>query len=201
MKKQGGFTLISLLVGLLISSFLLIGMMMVYRNTIQVVVPASESSRSYGERVSALLSTNMMLQAAGFGIENSSYGSHLRIFKSSAFVPLAASEGSVASGDTVLWLSKDFNGTQCRGLSADGEGGLWQVSCDLDMQNIKLSSRLILPSQYGAEQAPPITIVAKRVTCYPFSTDISGRLKLILVFHNSVARQIESSTCLLNFVS
>lgn len=66
MKKQGGFTLISLLVGLLISSFLLIGMMMVYRNTIQVVVPASESSRSDGERVSALLSTNMMLQAAGF---------------------------------------------------------------------------------------------------------------------------------------
>lgn len=57
MNKQVGISLISLLIGLLISSVVLIGMMMVFRNTIQMVVPASEASRSDGERVSALLST------------------------------------------------------------------------------------------------------------------------------------------------
>ncbi|WP_199524495.1 PilW family protein [Pseudoalteromonas sp. bablab_jr011] len=201
MRRQQGLSLISLLVGLLISSFVLSGMMMIFRNTIQVVVPSTESSRSDGERVSSLLAAHMLLQDAGFGIKEPIYGTHIRVLNNSELVPLGAPQGSTAIGDTVLWLSNIADNEQCSGLWADKEGGLWRVSCDKNMGNITSTSRLILPSQYSADNVDAIKFIATRASCQPFGIDVSGEIRLTVRVQNSVLRQIESSTCLLNFAS
>lgn len=199
MNKQRGVSLISLLIGLLISSIVLVGMMMVFRNTIQTVVPASESSRSDGERVSALLSAHMLLQDAGFGISSAEYDTHLRVLNNNTLLPLAMDNGSTATGNTVVWLSKRAGNTQCNGLRADSNGGLWQVSCSVTMSDITNTTRLILPSRYVGDDVVPIKIVATRTSCWPFGVEIEGDIKVTLVIQNSTKHVVNSSTCLVNF--
>ncbi|MFY8326880.1 hypothetical protein [Pseudoalteromonas sp. ZZD1] len=200
MNKQHGISLISLLIGLLISSITLIGMMMIFRNTIQTTVPASESSRSDGERVSALLSSHMLLQDAGFGITDAAYNTHLRILNDDTLVALDALSGSIATGNTIVWLSDIAGSIQCNGLRADTSGGLWRVSCDNTMGNITPNTRLVLPSQYSTDDVEPITIVATRAPCWPFGIGVEGSIKITLVVQNSTEHFIDSSTCMVNFV-
>ncbi|MGS0537012.1 MULTISPECIES: hypothetical protein [unclassified Pseudoalteromonas] len=200
MNKQYGISLISLLIGLLISSIVLIGMMMIFRNTIQTTVPASESSRSDGERVSALLSAHMLLQDAGFGIADAAYNTHLRILNDDTLVALDAPSGSIATGNTIVWLSDIAGSIQCNGLRADTSGGLWRVSCDTMMGNITPTARLVLPSQYSTDDVEPITIVATRAPCWPFGIGVEGSIKITLVVQNSTEHFIDSSTCMVNFV-
>jgi len=201
MKHQQGLSLISLLIGLLISSIVLIGMMVIFRNTVQAVVPTAESSRSDGERASALLSAHMLLQDAGFGVEDAAYGTHLRMLNSNVFVPLEAHQGATAIGDTVVWLSNIGDSIQCNGLQADRSGGLWRVSCDIAMESITPTSRLILPSQSKGDTVNPIIITAMRTSCHPFSIEIPGKIMITLTVQNSTQRVIDSSTCVVNFVS
>lgn len=201
MKRQHGVSLISLLIGLLISSIVLIGMMVIFRNTIQTAVPASESARSDGERVAALLSAHMLVQDSGFGIENAVYGTHLQVLNDNITVSLDAPDGSQATGNTLVWLSKIAGSLQCNGLQADSQGGLWRVSCDTSMGNITPTSRLILPSQYAADTVDPISITVNRKPCWPFGVGVSGHILITLNVQNSTEHHIDSSTCAVNFVS
>eukprot|EP01093_Parvamoeba_rugata_P005071 TRINITY_DN172_c0_g1_i5.p1 TRINITY_DN172_c0_g1~~TRINITY_DN172_c0_g1_i5.p1 ORF type:complete len:203 (+),score=25.46 TRINITY_DN172_c0_g1_i5:1302-1910(+) len=201
MKSQRGVTLISLLVGLIVSSIVLVGMMMIFRNTIQTAVPASESSRSDGERVSALLSVHMMIQDSGFGIEDAVYGSHLQVLNNNIAVLLDQPQGSKATGDTLVWLSNKTGSLQCNGLQADSKGGLWRVSCDSAMGNITPTSRLILPSQYAADTVDPISITVNRKSCWPFGIGVAGHILITLNVQNSTEHYIDSSTCAVNYVS
>lgn len=201
MNKQVGISLISLLIGLLISSFVLVGMMMVFRNTIQMVVPASEASRSDGERVSALLSTQILLQEAGFGITDAAYGTHLRILNGASQVALGTANGATASGDTVVWL-KNINGTvQCEGLRATNIGSLERVSCNSAMGNITAATQLILPSQHADGITTALTITARRGTCRPFGVGSSGNITVSIAAPNSTGHTLSASNCLVNYVT
>ncbi|MDQ9092142.1 prepilin-type N-terminal cleavage/methylation domain-containing protein [Pseudoalteromonas haloplanktis] len=199
MNRQRGVSLISLLIGLLISSIVLIGMMMIFRNTIQTIVPASESSRSDGERMSALLSAHMLLQDGGFGIENAIYDTHLKVLNNDTLVPLDIPSGSTATGNTIVWLSSIAGNIQCNGLRADTSGGLWRVSCNTTLGDITPTARLILPSQYTDDGVAPITITATRAPCWPFGIGVEGNIMITLVLQNSTEHLIDSSTCLVNF--
>lgn len=203
MNKQIGISLISLLIGLLISSIVLVGMMVVFRNTIQTVVPASEASRSDGERVSALLSTQILLQEAGFGITDAAYGTHLRILNGDSPVALGTANGATASGDTVVWL-KNINGTvQCEGLRATSTGSLERVSCNASMDNDKIvaATELISPSQHADGIKTPLTITARRGTCRPFGVGSSGNITVSIAAPNSTRHTLSASNCLVNYVT
>lgn len=201
MNKHGGMSLISLLIGLLISSIVLVGMMMIFRNTIQTVVPASEASRSDGERVSALLATQILMQEAGFGIDDAAYNTHLRILNNGSVVALGAAEGSTALGTTVLWL-KNITGTvQCEGLQATNTGSLERVSCNSSMGNITTATQLISPSQHADGIKASLTITARRGSCRPFGIGAQGNITVVITAPNSTGHQLSASTCLVNYVS
>lgn len=201
MNKQVGISLISLLIGLLISSLVLIGMMMVFRNTIQTVVPASEASRSDGERVSALLTTHMLLHDAGFGITDAAYSTHLRILNGGNQVALGAAAGATATGDTIVWLKNISGSVQCEGLRATNTGSLERVSCDSAMGNITTATQLILPSQHADGVTTALTITARRGTCRPFGVGSSGNITVSIAAPNSTGHTLSASNCLVNYVA
>ena len=67
--KQTGLSLISMMVGLLISLLAVLLAMTVYKLVIGVSVNGIGTSQRDGQRASALLATQIELQQAGYGIE------------------------------------------------------------------------------------------------------------------------------------
>ena len=70
MKQQRGETLIGLMIGMLIAMIAAVGMLTLFREVVQVSAVASKSAREDGERISALVTSHMLLQQAGFGMED-----------------------------------------------------------------------------------------------------------------------------------
>ena len=68
MRACRGYTLISILIGLLLSVIVISGMMVAFRSTLQVIVPASQNAQNDGQRLSGLLRSSKLLQNAGFGV-------------------------------------------------------------------------------------------------------------------------------------
>lgn len=208
-RQQKGVSLISLLIGLLVSMIVIVGMLMIYRNTIHVVVPASEAARSDGERVAGLLAAHMMLVDAGFGVENEIYGTHLQVLNGNSPQALATTVDSKASGDTVVWIKKLGDDSFCEGLQAnkDMAGDLWRVSCNATtLTGITPVAPMILPSRHTGDEVSGITITASREECRPFGigTNIVGGITLTLTLETTttkaLGKNIQSTTCLVNFL-
>lgn len=67
-QRQRGESLISMMIGLLLAILTIGAMLMTYRNMVAVSVPATRSAQRDGQATSALLSAQIELQQAGFGI-------------------------------------------------------------------------------------------------------------------------------------
>jgi len=67
-NRQGGQTLISLLIGVLISLITIAAMLVLYKTMIEVSANASRSALRDGQVSAALLAAQMELQSAGFGM-------------------------------------------------------------------------------------------------------------------------------------
>lgn len=220
MNRQKGISLISLMIGLLVSMIVLIGMMMVFRNTIQTVAPASEGARSDGERISGLLAAHMMLQDAGFGVMDASPGTHLRVLAGATRSGGSISGGSLASsgqpGNAVIWIKQMEDDELCEALFADGDGGLWRISssntsCSSISSGITgEAAPLILPSRHPDDEIAEITITATELTtgneCRPFGigTNILGTIAVTLTVQTpttlALGGDIQSTTCMVNFL-
>lgn len=74
MTQQRGFSLISTLIGLLISMIVILGMLAIYRTSVQVSVRATEDAAQSNQKISALLRADKYLQSAGFGLTEPEYG-------------------------------------------------------------------------------------------------------------------------------
>ncbi len=71
-SRQAGVGLISMMVGLMISLLVIASMLVFYKSIIEVTSNASRSARRDGQVAAALLSAQMDLQSAGFGVSASS---------------------------------------------------------------------------------------------------------------------------------
>lgn len=71
-SAQAGVSLISMMVGLMISLLVIASMLVFYKSIIEVTNNASRSVRRDGQVSAALLSAQMDLQSAGFGVPASS---------------------------------------------------------------------------------------------------------------------------------
>lgn len=106
-QHQKGVTLISLLVGLFISMLCILGSLTLYRNLIQVATESKIDTLHDGQLSAAMLTMQLELQAAGYGIENAGVNDVVR----------RKTDGST---DTIelLWRFNDDT-YQCRGLKED----------------------------------------------------------------------------------
>ncbi|WP_205343136.1 PilW family protein [Denitrificimonas caeni] len=98
-NNQRGFTLISLLVGTVLSLLTIVAMLALYKNLVQVAVIATQDANHDGGLASALLTAQLELQSAGFGLDGSA----------NIYLPSTA---------TILWRYKDLDTlkTSCSGL-------------------------------------------------------------------------------------
>ncbi|WP_411360369.1 hypothetical protein [Pseudidiomarina salilacus] len=67
-QRQSGVSLISLLIGLLIASIVVVAMMTVYQTSVRTMMKSAESARLQSESLSTLLTSHLSLQGAGYGM-------------------------------------------------------------------------------------------------------------------------------------
>lgn len=107
-QRQAGVSLISMMVGLMISLLVIASMLVFYRSIIEVTNNASREARRDGQVAAALLAAQMDLQSAGFGVPASSAPGTL---STNVFIG--------GNGKEIVWRNKSDPGAaayQCSGL-------------------------------------------------------------------------------------
>ncbi len=97
-RLQIGVTLISLLIGMLISIFSVLSILALYKNLVTVSISASSDASHDGQVATALVTAQLELQNAGYGIANAD-GLHLN---------------TNANGTEIRWRYYDNGAYQCR---------------------------------------------------------------------------------------
>lgn len=112
LHRQSGQSLISMMVGLLISLITVAAMMVLYKTMIEVTGNASRSALRDGQVSAALLTAQMELQSAGFGVPSSDALTSKLVVRE--------------SGKVVVWRYRTdlaSAGFSCTGLQlVDGQG-------------------------------------------------------------------------------
>lgn len=95
MKPQQGVTLVGLMVGIALSSFILLAMLTIYQNALGRVFVSTTSASDNAERSSGMLLASHILQGAGFGVNDPQTPQDLLELND-----LQLSGGSLASGSS-----------------------------------------------------------------------------------------------------
>lgn len=194
-RAQGGITLVSLLVGLLITSIVVVAMMTVYQTSVRAMVKSSESARLQSESLATLLTTHMSLQGAGFGVPPSELADEPRtvIDIGSGTLTPAGRLMPFGTGTAIVWrvgvdTNNDFltDGFQCEGLYVSPARGIvhliGETSCSTARNNTWLTmpwtviplvapSRLVDPDGEVATLENFFVRLEDRTTpCSPFGT-------------------------------
>jgi Tfp pilus assembly protein PilW len=113
-SAQAGASLISMMVGMVIALFAVIAGLSLYRNAVSNVYGSNgvvPSSVQDGQLASGLLSAQIALQGAGFGIVSAASGSHFLMLSNGALAnnrlsgTVATITGTAATGNTLIWIS------------------------------------------------------------------------------------------------
>ncbi|MCV2355817.1 hypothetical protein LNV09_16870 [Paucibacter sp. B2R-40] len=132
---QSGLSLVSLMVGMAISMFAVLGALALYRSTTQTVFGTDglvRSSLQDGQLASGLLSAQIALQGAGYGITTPATGTHLLLLSNASLNPntlvlsgtVVAIGAAVKTGNALVWianpgLSASSADYRCLGLVSD----------------------------------------------------------------------------------
>lgn len=193
MRTQNGTSLIALLVGLLISTIVVLAMLSAYRSTIQTVAASTEGARSEGERLSGLLAAHMMMQDAGYGLVDASMNSVLVALDNSAAMAGTKLTGTALSlpanqARALVWskgIDADNDGVmesfRCEGLLADANGALLRLSSAANCADTSTTwslidwtvTPLLLEARVGFEGAAralafSVNVLATGSECQPF---------------------------------
>jgi hypothetical protein len=132
-SRQSGFTLISLLVGLVISMVVLLATLMAFKNLTRASVSSREDSSADSLRLSSVLGSQIALQSAGFGLSSPALGidmvalSGATLDTTSKKLTAGTQAAIGAPGNALVWGSDLGGGYQCEGLYAPVTGGLWRL--------------------------------------------------------------------------
>jgi len=132
---QSGLSLISLMVGMVISMMAVLGALALYRSTTQTVFGDGglvRNSVQDGQLASGLLSAQIALQGAGYGLASPSTGSHFLLLTNALLNPDAMTlSGTVVNvtaaaqnGNALVWISNPNQSAnsadyRCSGLVSD----------------------------------------------------------------------------------
>lgn len=200
--SQQGSSLISLLVGLLLALISTVVMMGLYKVALRSVFGSDgvvRNARQDSALASGLLSAQIGVQEAGFGIASAAAGEHFLALKTASF---AVAEGTLdgtvqavstteAAVEAVLWESNpaqvaDTGTWDCKalwsGLSAAGQPVLYLLEAAKpchpvasNFKKLKWSYTALVPEQH---LPTPVGLRVQRVdACWPFGavpTSISG---------------------------
>lgn len=113
-QRQAGTSLIGLMVGMVIALLAVVGGMSLYKSSVQQLMGDGglvKSSGQEGQLASGLLSAQIALQAAGYGIKGAASDSHLILLREAALNGARLSgqtqalSSAAAAGNALLWIS------------------------------------------------------------------------------------------------
>ena len=138
-----GVTLVGMMVGLLISMFIVLGMLSVFRTVVGVTVQARQDSGQDDRRASAFMRITMEVQDAGFGVDNPVYGQQLLVLNNASLgvgnvglsgtPSLVSGTSAVNSGNALLWAVHDPSA-----VAAQCAGFLYKAATDASAQLLHL---------------------------------------------------------------
>lgn len=211
-SRQRGISLISLMIGLLVSLLAVMGMMALYRTVMHTTSESAVYARLSGDRSAAILAAHSYLQEAGFALEEAAPGADVALC--TADDPEAELRGAgcapTGRGKLLLWRLDD--GTlQCAGLHITDGGGLEYLQpqpCAGGLATVSwpLAQRRVLFAP-GPTAAGFVALQLLDEPCQALGVAGAGALRVRLEAEHPVAADpstvnetvpIYSSTCLVN---
>jgi Tfp pilus assembly protein PilW len=197
-------SLISLMIGMLISMIGVLAGFMLYQNMVKVTLQTRTDAAQDGQLASAMLSLQLELQSAGFGIDQAANpGPHLvlvagppqvlywRYLETSA-TPAAPvckafqiKDEEIATGDTRrrLQLLSPTNPANCTlAASLTGLAGGWQVATIL--AEFRKSEDALAVKSF-----PVISISSAAASCFPYGLGVAGNYRMITISADGAARR------------
>lgn len=212
--RQSGTSLISLMIGLLISMVALLGMLSLYGNVVKSTVGSTRDARIAGERSIALLVASRQLQGAGYGIMNATRGNDLLLLKGAVIdedngvISGGTKVTDESAGHTLIWRTKSGGASWCSGLhapSSGDKGGLYMLQPQRCGNVIDPNSWAIRPllidNSDAVDNRLPVTISIESGTCSAFRITGNGQVSISLRTEDRMGNEIISTTCLINFTS
>lgn len=232
-RLQRGVSLISLMVGMVISLIAVLGALALYRSTTQSLYGDGglvRSSIQDGQLASGLLSAQIALQAAGYGISGPSSGIHLLLIRNAVLnTSTGQLDGTVVnmsgvaqSGNALVWvqnpnLSANSSAYTCNALLSDSGSKafyLLQASTGChplasNWKTITWTSRALVEGQVMSQA---INLSARNASnCWPYGAVPEAISKLsapaasvsvTLSYSSSVSGSSNTYTsCLANLIS
>jgi len=210
-KKQRGVTLIELLIGLLLSSIAIAGMLLTFRSTLQVTARANPAAVADGERIAALLRTHLLLQKAGYGVDTPDMDTHVLDMDDLSWDGSGLQSGSTGLGGSLIWSSDaNLDGVvECEGVVPGSGGGLVFVRADCTNAAAWQLAQNWVGVDLVAPPGPEVPEAALAVTmdgsaCSPVGVgdpaiDVLQGVTATVAITLSTGVAVSSSTCLYNF--
>jgi len=217
-NRQSGESLISLMVGLLLSMVVALAMLSMYKVSARYGGQAGQDAAADAQLTAALLRAGQAVQDAGYGIASASLDTQLVVLSGAALNNRALTGSTVAtgaSGNAVLWAMNTTGTAQCAGLlfkaTSGGGGGLFflgPVACSTgsvsDWSSLSWTSiRWVDRPAYQSSNAYNQTAISFSVAstaCKPFGvTASSGNVVWTLSSTNRSGAPLAEQQCLFNF--
>lgn len=225
LPRQRGATLISLMVGLVISMLVTVATLMLYKNLVRATTAARIDAQADAQRTAAFLSAGIAAQDAGYGIDAAHAGTHLVVLEDAKLDGSTLSGTSVSQGRTpnivdhngyaVVWAENATGARRCSALlapSLNDKGGLRKlgpVPCADAAAFSTLAWTTALPLMDAPTTpvtdpptAPLVAITWRAAACTPFGiaagTGADEKVLLTLTAANSNGVVLETSQCLAN---
>lgn len=208
-NAQRGLTLVSLLVGLIISMVLIVATLMLFQNMARITATARSEARTETLRSAAFLGAGMALQSAGYGLTAAQIGTHLLVLPNASLDAdgTLTANAHAATGNAVVWAEHTDGSTRCQALLSPATGGLLQLhsadACDDagDFGSLTWTPHTLIPAQ---QPAIDVTFSWAAQPCSPFgivAAPAADKVQLTLstAHHNGVP--LATSLCLSNLAA
>ena len=185
--RQGGSTLISILIGMLISLLCIGGSLTLYKNLVRVASETQIDSVHDGQISLAMLTARLELQNAGFGIPGPGT-THI-------------TSESTTSANTLYWRYKINNQFYCKGLRDTAVGSnreiqLIDASTNACTETATLTSLTYTTQTLGEFKnysSPVITFAVSTQSCWPYGIGKVAQHSQVVITANSAAKQFDTN--------
>lgn len=190
---QQGMTLISLMVGLLLSMISILAAFTLYKSLVQVSIESRTDALQDGQLASAMLSLQLEVQSAGYGIASDEPGTHVQLV--------------AGPPQTLYWRYKEAGATfVCRGFQIqDVENNtrrrlqllaLPAANCNASgvlssLPNWAVSTVLaeFRASEAAGASLPAIAITLAAQECFPYGMGEAAEHQMVTITADNAARR------------
>ncbi|MCX7207476.1 MAG: hypothetical protein NT086_16140 [Proteobacteria bacterium] len=204
-KSQSGVSLISMLVGITISLITALAMLTLFRHSIRITADTTQISKQDAERTSAMTIAPILLQDAGFGINNASVSDNIIALKGATFSAASKLSGTVtASGETanaLVWRRNLGTNFECSALFAAPDKGLMLLG-PINCTGLTAWSTASWASAKPLASLGTFNFVLSNTagTCSQFGYASPGKATVTIQSNNAIGQLVSSQSCLSNLV-